>query len=157
MKGGKNMKINKKFRNKLFGLPIAILLLMSVLGMGIVSAQEDEVDPGITPDSPLYGIDRALERIRYRLTFNNESKARYGLKMAEERLAEIEYLEEKGMEELADETEQQLDKNMERVKGISDKLPNNAKQGINEAVEKIESRRKPIKNGKVRIQPIDVE
>ncbi len=46
-------------------------------------------DTGITPDRPLlYGLDRALDRVRLALTFNEDKKAELGLKIAEERLLE---------------------------------------------------------------------
>ena len=46
-------------------------------------------DPGITPDNPLYGLDRAIERIDLLLTFNKAEKAKKGLVYARERLAEV--------------------------------------------------------------------
>ncbi len=44
--------------------------------------------PGITPDSPLFGLDRALEKLRLLLAFSEEGKAKAGLKNAAERVAE---------------------------------------------------------------------
>ena len=50
---------------------------------------EDLEDPGITPDNPLYGLDRAMERLDLALTFNRAEKAKKGLIHARERLAEV--------------------------------------------------------------------
>ncbi|MBW2980755.1 hypothetical protein KY360_05045 [Candidatus Woesearchaeota archaeon] len=46
-------------------------------------------DPGITPDSPLYGLDRAIERISLKLTLGKSAKAKKGLAHARERLMEV--------------------------------------------------------------------
>lgn len=72
-----------------------ILFLGILLVMPLVIAQEIETNPGITPDIPIiYQIDRALERIRMALTFGDENKVNYGLKIAEERIAEIKIMQE---------------------------------------------------------------
>ena len=46
------------------------------------------ISAGVTPDNPLYGIDLALDRIRFLITFEQKSKARLGLEIARERLLE---------------------------------------------------------------------
>lgn len=79
---------------KIINLIVICFLLVGV--MPFVIAQETETNPGINPDNPiLYGIDRALERIRMAFTFGDENKVNYGLKVAEERLAEIKAMQEK--------------------------------------------------------------
>jgi len=52
-------------------------------------AEASEVKPGLGPDSPLYGLELALERVRLGLTFNKKKKAELHVKYAEERLAEV--------------------------------------------------------------------
>ena len=85
-----------------------------------VEVDELEGDAGIASDSALHGIDRALERIRMRMTFGAKNKAAYGLKVAEERLLEaqamakakkIEAFEKakKEHKEALDEVESELD------------------------------------------------
>ena len=73
------------------------ILLALILGMfffSLVSAQV-ETKPGITPEKRfLYGIDIALEKIRMAFTLGKENKVNYGLKIAEERLAEMEYIKD---------------------------------------------------------------
>jgi len=55
-----------------------------------VMAQENELgDPGITPDSPFWGIDKAFEQLSLFLTTSPEAKSIKGLEIASERLAEI--------------------------------------------------------------------
>jgi hypothetical protein len=69
---------------------IVILALMSCFG-GVAYAQEDEAlpDPGITPDSPFYFLDKWGEQISLMFTFNAEGRAEKALRYADERMAEI--------------------------------------------------------------------
>ena len=69
---------------KLHTIFIISLLLFSAPAL----AQED-ADAGVTPDSILWGIDVALEKIGLALTFDNKARAEKGLNIAEERLQEI--------------------------------------------------------------------
>lgn len=59
----------------------------------VVEAQTAEADisakAGVTPDSFLWGLDVALDKLRLLFTFSDEDKARVGLEIAAERLAEI--------------------------------------------------------------------
>ncbi len=56
----------------------------------IVDLPEEVVEEaGITPDSPLYGLERAMERISLKLTLGKSAKAKKGLAHAAERLAEV--------------------------------------------------------------------
>ena len=50
---------------------------------------EESEEAGVTPDSPLWGLDRALERINLALTFGKSAKAKKGLAHARERLMEV--------------------------------------------------------------------
>ncbi|MFQ6137312.1 MAG: DUF5667 domain-containing protein, partial [Candidatus Hydrothermarchaeales archaeon] len=69
---------------------MAIALCILMLTMAPASAQEAGTpDPGITPDSFLYGLDVALDQISLLLTFDEGAKARKGLEIAEERLLEV--------------------------------------------------------------------
>jgi hypothetical protein len=83
---------------------ISILLYaLLVLTTPITTAQEvDLPSAGITPDSRLYGLDRALERISLALTFNKAAKAEKRLKIASERLAELKEMTIKGKTEYTD-------------------------------------------------------
>jgi len=88
---------------KLFVLFVALLMLSAPIvlaeeptennGVGIISediiTEELSVDGGTTPDSPLRGIDRAIERLEIALTFGKAANAKKKLLIARERLAEI--------------------------------------------------------------------
>lgn len=78
---------------KVLSLMIGIFLLVSLAPN--IMAQDIEEEAGTTPDNLLWGLDRAAEQIRYALTFGNENKVNYGLKVAEERLAEIKEMSKK--------------------------------------------------------------
>ena len=62
--------------------------LSLILLLPIVNAQETE-NPGITPDSPFWRIDKAFEQLALFLTASPEAKSIIGLEIASERLAEI--------------------------------------------------------------------
>lgn len=49
---------------------------------------EVNAEAGVTPDSALYGLDLAMEKIRLALTFNMQKRAELSLKMAKERMQE---------------------------------------------------------------------
>lgn len=84
---------------KTFVYLLAVLLLSS----GIVFAQTQTVtalpNPGITPESSFYFLDKFGEALREFFTFNPEGRARLQIKFAAERVAEIKIiLETKGVE-----------------------------------------------------------
>ena len=85
---------------KIMGLFVAMLL---VLSLPLALAEEETEDAGVTPDSPLYGLDRAMDRIALALTFNKAAKAEKGLNIAQERLMEAKEMadESKNIQDLA--------------------------------------------------------
>ncbi len=85
---------------KILSVLVALLFVLSAVP---VLAQEQTTDivtvnesAGITPDSPIYGLKIALDRIRLSLTFNRTEKTELGLKMAEQRLIEAQLMADKG-------------------------------------------------------------
>jgi len=74
-----------------------------VINIAISAVAEEELsDPGITPDSWLYGIDRAFERISLALTFDRVAKAEKHLQIASERIAELRAMIDKGKPEFVE-------------------------------------------------------
>ncbi|MDP3699212.1 MAG: DUF5667 domain-containing protein [Nanoarchaeota archaeon] len=72
-----------------------IPFLMIFVLLPLAFAQENSLqDPGVTPDSLLWGVDIALEQISLLLAANPEAKARKGLEIAQERLLEIKAMAE---------------------------------------------------------------
>ena len=89
-----------------------------------VFAQTNEEDPGVTPDSPFYGLDRAIERIQLALTQNRAERAKMGLQFAYERLREIRAMEKVNRTELADKVDEDYDEQMEQVNEEIEELGN---------------------------------
>jgi len=74
-------------------------ILLMVLILPIVNAQQPTEDPGITPDSFLWGLDKALDQLTLLLTFDKGEKAKKGIEIARERLLEVrEMIEENKLE-----------------------------------------------------------
>ncbi|MGB9675188.1 MAG: DUF5667 domain-containing protein [Candidatus Nanoarchaeia archaeon] len=113
----------------LMGLVFAFLALLTAVGAQNISEnvsknisenisvpmtnesieQELSVDPGMTPESPLWGIDVALDKLAFRLA-SGPKKAELGLKIARERLAEIKRLHEHNKTKLIEKVLNEHDK-----------------------------------------------
>lgn len=114
-------------------LTIASIMIL-MFTMSATAQNEDLPDPGITPDSPFYGIDKAMESIQGVFNSGNEQKSRYGLSIAEERIAEAKAMAEKGnyqlSEEMSNEYEKQIENTIETGNSISDSAQRGDIQGI---------------------------
>jgi hypothetical protein len=96
-------------------------------------------DAGITPDSLLYTIDQAVDKLRVLFATSDEKEAIVTADIAQERLGESEVMAEKGEAELA---EQALKEYNENITEAADKLQeavNNKEAAVEEtADEKLE-------------------
>jgi len=90
---------------------LAMLISLLVLSTPVM-AVESLPNPGILPDSPIYGLKRAFESIETALAFSNEAKAKVALKHAEKRLAEAKAMVEKDKPEFVEELVKEYEKNM---------------------------------------------
>lgn len=77
------------------GLLIAALGLFMFGGGARVAYAAD----GAVPGDALYGLDRAIEKMQWGLTFSPEGQAALGLSLAEERLLELQALTDAGAAE----------------------------------------------------------
>ena len=68
----------------------------AVVADGLTDEGSEVTDAGTTPDSPLWGVERALEKINIALTFNKAKKAEKRLMHARERLLEVSEMARKG-------------------------------------------------------------
>lgn len=104
---------------KIIFLSIFLLLASSVIAQGDV----DE-GVGITPDSPLYGLEKAFKRISLALTFNQQKKAEKELKYSRERLREMRLMIERKKVEAAEKAleghEELLERARERIHKLED-------------------------------------
>ena len=77
---------------RFFMVPIITILAITFCFGGVAYAQEAEAtlpDPGTTPDSPFYFMDKWGKQISLAFTFNAGEKAQKALSYADERMAEI--------------------------------------------------------------------
>jgi hypothetical protein len=87
----------------------------------IVFAQEQLVNPGITPDNPLYALDRAIEKLQLMLTFDDKSKAKLHLMIAEERLSEAKAMVDKGKPEFVEDLTKEYEVELNKCNEIASK------------------------------------
>jgi hypothetical protein len=99
-------------------------------------------DPGVTPDSVLYGLDKAIERIELALARGHANKAEVRLNHAQERLAEVKALVEenkiKDVEDTLDDYQEEMEEASNEVKeaqGIGQNVSALVKE-INESIDK---------------------
>lgn len=78
--------------------------------------RKSKTNAGINPDSALYGLDVALDNIRHLLAANTDAKAKVGLEIAEERLAEVREMIQKNKLKEAKRANHEHEKAMARVK-----------------------------------------
>ena len=92
----------------------------------LVAGQEAEfpadVDAGTTPDSFVWGIDRALERIELALTFGDAERERKRLKNAHERLLEVRQMLINGDVDSAERARAEHERNMRLSKDEIEQL-----------------------------------
>ncbi len=119
-----------------------LILFLTLLVFGItlnvptVLAQETPTDPGITPDSFLWGIDKALEQISLLLATSPSEKATKGLEIAQERLAEIKKMIEENKLDAAEKAQESHGETLEGVQeDIEDIEEDNSTEEIEEVIE----------------------
>lgn len=101
-------------------ISLIVVLLVLVGFIGGASAQATELsNPGLTPDSPFYFLERISEEIRTFFTFGDLKKAARYTALADERVAEAEAVVDKGKPEFVEKTleryEMQLNKSIARA------------------------------------------
>ena len=103
-------------------------ILFVFLTITSVQAQTNKlIEPGVLPDNPIYFLERMGENIRTFFTFGQAKTERY-VKLAEERLAEVKNLSEKGKLDKVEETIKEYEKNIDKAlnkKGDKDKILSN--------------------------------
>jgi len=85
-------------------------------------------EAGVSPDSALYGLDRAMESIQLALTFNNAKKSQLALGNAEERLAEIKAMIQAGKQDKAEVAGEHHKKSMDQVRTFMGKIDSNGNE-----------------------------
>ena len=99
-----------------------LLLLFVLLVLPFAYAQELPEDAGITPDSFVWGLDKAIENINLLLTFDKAKKAEKRLQIAQERLLEVKSMIEQNKLDKADKSKKSHEQTLEKVKQNLDEL-----------------------------------
>lgn len=111
-------------------------ILLTILILPVASSHEEKVDPGVTPDSFLWGLDKALDNLNLLLTLNPTEKARKGIGIARERLEEIKLMAEENKLEAAVKGKEEQLKILSKVKkSVSDIKEENSTKQIEEEIE----------------------
>ncbi len=94
---------------------IALVMALLVATVPVAAVEESEeldTGAGFTPDSPVYGLDRAFENVQLLLAFDSLQKAKLHYQLAKERLAEARELAKQGkhqyIQQLQEEYESEL-------------------------------------------------
>jgi len=146
----------------IFGSLVALIFISM---FPFVSSQTEETKSGITPDSIFWGLDKSIEKIQLLLTFNLVKKTELRLRLADERLAEIEIMIKKRkikarekaeiiredeikelgnlMEKLKEKDNrtiinilENLQKHIDKLEQIKEKAPEDAQEGLANAISK---------------------
>ncbi|MBI2672838.1 hypothetical protein HYX19_01120 [Candidatus Woesearchaeota archaeon] len=114
-----------------------LVILMSVLLLNFVYAHEGKVvDPGITPDSFLWGLEKALDNLNLLLTFNSAEKAKKGIEIARERLEEVKVMVEENKLDAAEKAKEEQVKILSKVKeSVSNIKEENSTKQVEKVIE----------------------
>lgn len=104
-------------------------LLMLTLLIAPAIARGGLPSPGVTPDSWLYGLDRAIEALQKAFTFTPEAKVKLALQLAAERLSEAREMLERGKAELAASIAEDYRKEMDEAARYGGAMAEAAKRG----------------------------
>lgn len=114
---------------------VAAVLLM----LGGAAAQSNLPDPGVTPDSVFFGLDRAYEAITLFLA-PGDAKADKKLAFAEERLAEAKKLSDSNKSQAAEKAMNLYYSQVESAENSSSKMAETFRDRHESVLDSIESR-----------------
>jgi hypothetical protein len=103
---------------------------------------EDEVkiiEPGLLPNSFWYWSDRFAEETKYLFTFSKEKKADFLIELAEERLAEMKVLSERGITSYVDRLLTKHEHHIKKAEELYDELKKEGKIKAEEYQDELES------------------
>ncbi|WP_186430849.1 DUF5667 domain-containing protein [Clostridium sp. BSD9I1] len=102
----------KKSITLLTALAIVATINTNTFAAGEVSLKDKA---GVTPDSIMYKLDCLVDSFKIKLSKNGEAKIKLLLNIAQERLGESQAMAEEGNEELAKESVEKYEENMEEA------------------------------------------
>ena len=128
-------------------------ILLIVLILPIISAQE-ATDAGVTPDSFLWGLDKALDNLNMLLTFDKGEKAKKGIEIARERLLEVREMVEENKLEAAENAKEAHGNFLNKVK---DSIKELEKDNSTEEIKKVIEIEKELKEHEDDIEEVNTE
>ena len=116
-----------------------VVILLMILILPIVNAQQTTQpaeDAGVTPDSFLWGLDKALDNLNLLLTFDKGEKAKKGIEIAKERLLEVREMMEENKLEAAEKAKEEHGNLLNKVKeSVQELEKDNSTEQIEEELE----------------------
>ncbi len=117
---------------------VLIAIAMTIAQFSLASAEDvintndtanapNTGEPSIAPDSVFWGLKNALDKVSLALTFNPQSKAEKGLRIAEERLREFRKMAEKGDVRAAEKAKLSYDDYVRKAKTAADEIDDDNK------------------------------
>ncbi len=126
------MSVNKIRYMKYIIFGVLLIVLISPIN----AQQTVTEDLGVTPDSFLWGLDKALDNIALLLTFDKGEKARKGLEIARERLLEVRAMVEENKLGEAEKAQEEHGKTLVKVKeNVNEIEEDDSLQEIEEIIE----------------------
>jgi hypothetical protein len=115
-------------KRKISAMVLTVFLAASTITPAFAAGETQTKGAGITPDSILYPVDKAIEAIQLALTSSNIKKAELLAQNAEERLAEVQAMLDKNKIDIAKNTAEDYSETAEKaddeVQKASDKAAN---------------------------------
>ena len=127
---------------KRVGVLVAIFLLFEL--SPAYALNFEDVKAGITPDNPLWKLDKWEEKLELLVTFNKEKKVEKRIKFAEERLAEAEEMVKKNKTE---HVEKALEEQEKLLLEAQEDMPDDL-TGLHRAIAVIEEHKKRVEERK---------
>ncbi|MHB8840553.1 MAG: DUF5667 domain-containing protein [Candidatus Aquicultor sp.] len=112
-----------------------------ILAGGLVYASSDSL-----PQSPLYGLKRAVEGVELALVFDNESKARLHYQLAQKRLAEAKSMANVGEKKTAVRIYKEAEDSLEQATKIAKSMPGGGQNKLRGEIETLDKTAKEQTN-----------
>lgn len=135
-------------------LSLVFLLFGIILSSPIILAQETQQNPGVTPDSFLWGLDKAFEQLSLLLATSPNAEATKRLEIASERLAEIKVMIEEDKLDAAEKARENHGKNLLKVK---EKIEEIEEDNSTEEIKKVIKIEKELKDHEDEINQVSGE
>jgi hypothetical protein len=117
---------------------VSVLVMASPVFAAVETGETLPVEPGITPDSPMYGLDKVGEKLQLAFAFREQRKAELHYRFAQERLSEAEQLVEDNETDLIEETMEDYEEELNETENEIEKAVARG-QNVTELIEHVTS------------------